>query len=262
MDTHIIIEQFVSNVQTQDYIFFMALILLLISCVCPTLAAVLHAYLLIQNLVWRALIQPRQRAKGFDRFERFHGLFLRIPEKEKRFYQPRLIQAQRNSGVRWLELRTAPHKAWYEAIRLKQAISDMQKDSLDMQKDSLFDRLRALFENNHSSNDKTQQDAGLIFHFIKQSEPLLKDVCIVPCRHSALRQQVMKQARQIRQVHRSRRFGPFILGLDAANSEINAGPEVFAAVIAWLRSMPSQPADPAYESLIRRFEPSELEAKR
>jgi hypothetical protein len=40
------------------------------------LAAALHAYLLIQNLIWRALVQPRSTAKGFDRFDRYHSLFL------------------------------------------------------------------------------------------------------------------------------------------------------------------------------------------
>lgn len=215
------------------------------------LAAALHAYLLIQNLIWRALIQPRQKAKGFDRFARYHGLFLRIPEKEKRFYLSRLIQAERNSEIRWLELRVAPHNAWYEAYRLDQALRDIQG------KKRPSDRLLELFNRSRPLDNNSTINTGLIFHFIKQAESPLKKIEIVPCRHSSLRQRVMKQARRIRQLHRSRRLGPYVIGIDAANSELNAGPEVFAPVIQWLKSRHTKPADPSYELLIRRFKLNE-----
>lgn len=55
------------------------------------LAATLHAYLLIQNLIWRALIQPRIKSKGFDRFDKYHSLFLRRAGK-----RPALFQIPRN----------------------------------------------------------------------------------------------------------------------------------------------------------------------
>jgi hypothetical protein len=248
------------------------------------LAAALHAYLLIQNLIWRALIQPRDTAKGFDRFDKYHSLFLRKPEKSQHFsrardtYFHRLIQAQRTGGVRWMELRTTPFDGvWQETHRLDRALQRILKKDIS-------DRSRELrvFLPNRSSELPTAlfatpayQDyhanrileeiransiqAGLIFHFIKQTDPVKvrAEHYIIPCRHSKLRRLVKQQAMEIRQVHRSRRYGHYIVGLDAANAELKARPEVFAPAIRWLREIPCRPADPAYDTLIRRFEPNE-----
>ncbi len=238
------------------------------------LVAALHAYLLIQNLIWRALSQPRHTAKGFDRFDRYHGLFLRKPEKDKRFaaarerYLDRLIQAQRNGGIRWMELRTAPFDGvWRETHRLDRALNRVLNKDISESKtrnelaDSPLDttgyreyRLNEQLQEVHDESIK----AKLIFHFIKQADRTPTDGFIIPCRHSKLRRLVMKQAREIQHVHRSKRFGSYIVGLDAANAELNAGPEVFAPAIRWLREKtPCRPADNAYETLLRRFEPNE-----
>ncbi len=249
------------------------------------LAAALHAYLLIQNLIWRALIQSRDTAKGFDRFDRYHGLFLRQPEKDRHFsrareiYFHRLIQAQRTGGVRWIELRTTPFDGvQQEACRLEQTLRRiLEKDVADRERElkqvlSEFQdgglptawfavpgqqeyRLNRILEEIRANT----LQAGLIFHFIKQADPLKarEQDDIIPCRHSQLRCLVWKQAIDIRRVHRSRRYGQYIVGLDAANSELKARPEVFAPAIRWLREVPCLPADAAYESLIRRFDPNE-----
>ncbi|MFO1428837.1 MAG: hypothetical protein U1F76_01645 [Candidatus Competibacteraceae bacterium] len=249
------------------------------------LAAALHAYLLIQNLIWRALIQPRIKSKGFDRFDRYHSLFLRRPEKDLRLsrvresYFHRLIQAQRTGGVRWIELRTTPFDGvLQESRRLEQALHRiLEKDIADRQRE-----LKRVLSESQDGNLPTawlaapgQRDyqlnqilqeirantlqAGLIFHFIKQADTLKarEQDDIIPCRHSRLRCLVWKQAIEIRRIRRSRRYGQYIVGLDAANSELKARPEVFAPAIRWLREVPCLPADPAYESLIRRFDPNE-----
>lgn len=249
------------------------------------LAAALHAYLLIQNLIWRALIQPRLTSKGFDRFDRYHSLFLRRPEKDRQFsraretYFHRLIQAQRTGGVRWIELRTTPFDGvQQEARRLEQALRHiLEKDVVHQERE--LKRVLDQFQDNRLLSgwltEPSQREyrlnrileeirantfqAGLIFHFIKQADPLKprEQDDIIPCRHSRLRCLVWRQAIDIRQVHRSRRYGQYIVGLDAANSELKARPEVFAPVIRWLREVPCLPADPAYETLIRRFDPNE-----
>ncbi len=248
------------------------------------LAAALHAYLVIQNLIWRALIQPRIKSKGFDRFDRYHSVFLRRPEKDPHFsrardtYFHRLIQAQRTGGVRWLELRTTAFDGVrQEARRLEQALQrTLNQDIADRERELKLIRnefsgdydwtpLTTPGQQAYQLNRILEQiranslQAGLIFHFIKQADTVRAqehDV-IVPCRHSRLRCLVWKQAIDIRQVHRSRRYGRYIVGLDAANSELKARPEVFAPAIRWLREIPCQPVDPAYETLIRRFEPNE-----
>lgn len=238
------------------------------------LAAALHAYLLLQNLIWRALSQPRDTAKGFDRFDRYHGIFLRKPEKDRSFaaarerYLHRLIQAQRTGGIRWMELRTTPFDGvWQETYRLDRVLNRvLTKDISESRTNSEFSeapfdapgyheyRLNQLLQGVHDKSIK----AKLIFHFIKQADRTPTGGFIMPCRHSKLRCLVMKQAREIQQAHRSKRFGRYIVGLDAANAELNAGPEVFAPAIRWLREKtPCCPADTAYETLLQRFEPNE-----
>ncbi len=247
------------------------------------LAAALHAYLLIQNLIWRALSQPRHTAKGFDRFDRYHGLFLRKPEKDRAFsmthkrYLHRLIQAQRTGGVRWMELRTAPFDGVLQETRrlenalqriLREDLADRNRELervLDRENDSPSASFALRGQQEYRLNRILEEirtnslQAGLIFHFIKQADPLKarERDDIIPCRHSRLRCLVWKQAIDIRRVHRSRRYGHYIVGLDAANSELKARPEVFAPAIRWLREIPCLPADPAYETLIRRFEPND-----
>lgn len=129
-----------------------------------------------------------------------------------------------------MELRTTPSDPCNEARRLREALR----------------RTRDL-------------KAGLIFHFIKKADHFKarKHDLIIPCRHGELRRKVWQQAIDIRGAHRSRRYGRYILGIDAANSELNARPEVFAPAIRWLRASSCQPVDPVYATLIRRFEPNE-----
>lgn len=215
--------------------------------------AALHAYLVIQNLVWRALTKPREYAKGFDRFERYHGHFLREVEKiqgrgGQSRYLDRLLQAQRTGGVRWAELRVVP-----ASLTKGGPLRDVQ--NLDRALNA--PDLRGLFKNGADKHvvrrgAEVGANVGLVFHFIKRKDDLafkLEDAsfrCFIACRHSNLRRHVRRQAMAIFRLRSNRGLGRYVVGVDAAGPEIEAGPEVFAPAINWLRSKPTLGMDPKW----------------
>lgn len=215
--------------------------------------AALHAYLVIQNLVWRALTKPREYAKGFDRFERYHGHFLREVEKAQgrvgqNPYLDRLLQAQRTGGVRWAELRVVP---------ASNAKGGPLRDVRNMDRVLNAPDLRSLFMEKTATQvlERVIQagtTVGLVFHFIKRKDDSISGYDQVPfhhsipCRHSILRRTARRQAAAISRAHRNRRLGRYVVGIDAAGPEIEAGPEVFAPVMNWLRSKPTLGMDPKW----------------
>jgi hypothetical protein len=243
--------------------------------------AALHAYLLIHHLLWRALSQSRIRAKGFERFARCHGIFLREPEWDKRLllredrYLHRLIQAQRTGGVRWMELRMAPSgRLRREVALLDRALKKLRTEESRPRHDAdpwnaSLEQALASYSGGPQSRRPQEsprdvegrrgwslgpQSVGLIFHFIKRPDLERRRGQLQPCRHNRLRRAAMKEARAIAGLHRSGR-GRYVLGIDAANSELDAGPEVFVPAIRWLREHPARPDTAAYRALGWRFCP-------
>lgn len=217
---------------------------------CPSevvFLAALHAYVVIQNLVWRALTKPREYAKGFDRFERYHGMFLRNVEKAggrvaPERYLDRLLQAQRTGGVRWAELRVVPASSekggpLRDVRNLDRALH--KPDLRDLFQTGSNKRLPA-------TSVQSGTAVGLIFHFIKRKDDAVHGTGRWPCRHVRLRRDVRKQALAIGRVRRNQGLGNHIVGIDAAGPEIYAGPEVFAPAINWLRAQPTLGLDPKW----------------
>lgn len=212
-----------------------------------TFLAALHTYIVIQNLIWRALTKPRDYAKGFDRFALYHGLFLRDTEKargrfEQERYLDRLLQAQMTGGVRWAELRVVPSSS---------EKGGPLRDVLNLERSLHRPDLRELFRPITAVQpaDFIEQQTpvvGLIFHFIKRRDDSVTSFVQSTCRHSKLRREVRRQALAIQRLCRNQRLGKHIIGIDAAGPEIEAGPEVFAPIIKWLRDQPTQALEPKW----------------
>ncbi|MBS1734480.1 MAG: hypothetical protein JST02_14385 [Bacteroidetes bacterium] len=215
--------------------------------------AALYAYMVIQNLVWRALIKPREYAKGFDRFERYHSHFLRDVEKTQGRvgqdrYLDRLLQAQNTGGVRWVELRVVPASPEKGGPLLEARKLDRALNPPDLKK---------LFRSDNKRREligasRSGMTVGLVFHFIKRKEKKKPDYCRCSCRHLELRMEVRRQATAIGRLHRSQGLGRYVVGVDAAGPEIDAGPEVFAPAIIWLRSRPTLGLEPKWMQSARK----------
>lgn len=94
-------------------------------------------------------------------------------------------------------------------------------------------QMQTYLTNNPYMVDTTTWNHALIYHFIKT-----KDNKYHPNspRHYALRYEVMKEAKAICKLHKSKnKLCDIVVGVDAANSEIYCRPEVFAQAFRFLR---------------------------
>ncbi len=193
----------------------------------------LHIYLILQNIFLKNLVQCRN-LKGFERFDFFsHSPIRDAIEKE---IVPRLFQAWSIGGVSLLEVRIAPKDTLIEMYtKLKNLTTSLKKCSKIVYKNYL--------KNPSVSPEKLRLwNIGVVLHFIKEKDNIKinSNWEIVPCRHFRLRKKLWKQARIISYLLQKYPINLFpesrmICGLDAANNEVLAGPEVFSPVIRWLR---------------------------
>lgn len=178
----------------------------------------LYAYILIKNLIRNELIQSNG-VIGFDNFNSYENrktLFIdRYPLYERLVGPLALGQYFYQGKDRWVEPRITP------------------KDSPTKIHDSIY-KLEQDFERLTSANIN---DYRYVLHFIKQKDQRPKSGPLHP-RHHKLRSLVQKQANAIYGFCKNSRLGNRIAGIDAANSEIYARPEVFAQAFRFLRDIP------------------------
>lgn len=172
-----------------------------------------YAYLTYKDQFRHAILQLNARVgfKNFANYEELKSKFIL-----KKFY-PLLYKAAIDGFIdykknRYIEARIVP------------------KESVDEIEKSLHDIYNSL-------NEENKAKCSIIFHFIKRRDESYKNY--KPIRHNELRQEVKRKAFAIynfrlKNENKDSLVGR-VVGIDAANSEIYARPEVFAQAFRFLR---------------------------
>lgn len=178
----------------------------------PDIPTLFYAYLTYKDKFRHSILQLNDRV-GFRNFANYEELktdFI-LPKYNCLIFKAAIEGFIDNDKNRFIEARIVP------------------KDSVEGIEKSLKDIYSSI-------NNKIKGNCSIIFHFIKKrDESFAKDKSI---RHNELREEVKKQAFAIcrfrRAVEKENLVG-HVVGIDAANSEICARPEVFAQAFRFLR---------------------------
>ena len=170
-----------------------------------------HHYLLILGLVNQMLVQQPQ-CFGFEQFQHYTSNGLR--EYSEQEYEQRFLQLAGNQldNIKIIEGRFSPKDKEYK-------------------NNYLIDKIRRgwLLLNNRQGCNKS--DIRLIAHFIKRADKQKKDI-----RFKELRLKNRKICEALISLRNSgSKNGKAIVGIDAAASEFDTSPEVFAPVFKKLR---------------------------
>lgn len=190
-----------------------------------------YAYLLYKLRFRSELIQNNTFLgfSNFGKYERRKSLFVRSHSVYNTLLsQLAVVSYLGNSDNRWLEARIAPKEKRRDFIQLLRTTKANIAD-----RHFMSDRLAHLVENHY----------GLVLHFIKQGEQRPDDekkyfnnIQLGQCRHYNLRYKIRRQSHAILHLRQSlESVRDNILGIDAANSEVYARPEVFAQAFRFLR---------------------------
>ena len=174
-------------------------------------ASSFHQYLLILGLVNQMLVQQSQ-CFGFEQFQHYTSNGLR--EYSEQEYEQRFLQLAGNqlNNIKIIEGRFSPKDKEYK-------------------NNYLIDKIRRgwLLLNNRQGCNKS--DIRLIAHFIKRADKQKKDI-----RFKELRLKNKKICEALISLRNSgSKNGKAIVGIDAAASEFDTPPEVFAPVFKKLR---------------------------
>lgn len=182
-------------------------------------ASILHFYLLILGLSNRLLVQQNHQF-GFEQFQKLTMNELR--EYSEKSYRSRFFQLHGNEqrNICFLEGRFSPKSTEVENINLLNSINSGWR--------SLLKNIQSELE----LSDKELPQLKLIAHFIKKKE----DNDSKEIRHKSLRYEVWSKAKvlAILKDHHSGLMKD-VVGIDAASSEFDAPPEVFAPSFRYLR---------------------------
>lgn len=186
-----------------------------------------HFYLLILGLANRLLVQ-QARQYGFEQFQKQTSNDLRSFSEKK--YKNRFLQLQGNElrNIRFMEGRFSPKGTREDNQALLHKIF------------SSWDSLKKQLKNNQTFEQDKRIDINedepptlkLIAHFIKQKDKD-KDIMI---RHKKLRKEVWEKAAVLGLMKEKHyQYIENVIGIDAAASEFDAPPEVFAPAFRLLK---------------------------
>lgn len=186
------------------------------------LAGFFHFYLLILGLTNRLLVQQTHQ-NGFEQFQK-HTLN-ELREKSEKTYLRRYHQMQGNDlkHIRFLEGRFSPKATQNEMIVFLDAINngwDKMKEDISLEHES------------ETAGILVMPELRLIAHFIKKTDN--KPDHFV--RHKALRYEVSQRGNVLALLLKNySKYQKKIVAIDAAASEFDAPPEVFAPVFRKMR---------------------------
>ncbi|WON95068.1 hypothetical protein [Sphingobacterium sp. UGAL515B_05] len=206
---------------------------------------ILHAYLLIKNVIRHEIIQSNQRL-GFGNFKRYQdrkNLFI-LPGSiyEKLFAQHVLLTNVNTMNIISHELRIGPNG---NEEKINKTIKNILKAEnqlvFPLRSTSLISESVEEYLTNNSqtySESTLRNPTFFTLHFIKSKDT--KATLLNPdsqsCRNKKLRNEVKKQAQGIVKFrNKYPDFAKFVKGIDAASSEMNARPEVFAQAFRMLK---------------------------
>lgn len=187
----------------------------------------LYVYLLAKHQIRSAFVQ-QDRIKGFAYFDKFERRKDRFCPKDTVY--DRLVPFMAvhttlaNQPIRKLEVRVAP----------KKKVSDLAES---------INRRNIVIGKRPLQSKIGEAQVGYVIHFIKTEESnqpacFLNDMC---CRNYQTRMKIEREADAIATLIRRGKYLETethtlkIVGIDAANSEFNARPEVFASVFRRLK---------------------------
>lgn len=176
----------------------------------------LYIYVLIKNRIRNELVQSNGFAgfRNFDSYERRKTLFIDGYPVYERLIEPLAIgQYFNHSASRYVESRITPK---CRAGELESAIEKTDK--------KLFELTGA-----------TESQVHYVLHFIKEKESCSNEPELLNLRDFRLREKVKRQALAINEFRRTSPLYRRVVGVDAANSEMAAGPEVFAQAFRYLK---------------------------
>lgn len=174
-------------------------------------ASSFHHYLLILGLVNQMLVQQPQ-CFGFEQFQQYTSNGLR--EYSEQEYEQRFLQLAGNQldNIKIIEGRFSPKDKEYK-------------------NNYLIDKIRRGWLLLNNRQGCTKSDIRLIAHFIKRADKQKKDI-----RFKELRLKNRKICEALISLRNSgSKNGKAIVGIDAAASEFDTSPEVFAPVFKKLR---------------------------
>lgn len=198
------------------------------------LADQLYRYLVIKHRFRKELIQVNERI-GFGNFFKYQerkDVFASRDTIKQHRYHPVLVSNQTHFGIHYQDLRFRP-KDSYAALAAK-----------------LQTIVKTL--NAQAPGDENAPKVSIVAHFIKEKEDEPEETrssksfpWIAP-RHAGLRREVMEQTHAILDLRQVRhQFAGMIQAIDAANSELNCRPEVFAQAYRALRAHELPPESPS-----------------
>jgi len=190
-------------------------------------AKLFHFYLLILGLCNRLLVQQTHQY-GFEQFQKHTLNGLR--EHTEKIYLDRFLQLHGNEfrNISFLEGRFSPKKTSEENIALLNAVGTGWKNlQAEIQK------IVSVEDRNGSSGPVTKPQLKLVAHFIKREDAVPPDPDI---RHRSLRNDTWDRAHVLALLKKNYpSYTSVITGIDAAASEFDAPPEVFAPSFRMLR---------------------------
>lgn len=202
------------------------------------IAQFLYVYLLIKNEIRHEISQLNETV-GFANFGIYENRKLIFADDHPAYKKAAVHLAVASffnnhpMGSRYHETRITPKRKKGEKTAVARNIEDI--DFNDNAIENLMFR---------TCNDAegTQWACRYIYHFIKKKDETKEDVFDVVPRHHELREEVKEQAEGIFDLrnsleinNRGEYYADRIVGIDAANSEIAARPEVFAQAFRFFR---------------------------
>lgn len=202
-----------SGVLIEELLFYIMILSLIRNQQNDFLAGCFHHYLLIKGLVHRFVVMQRMQ-KSFPQFQLLTENSFRYDIE--RYYTMRFLQLSSGSAFQYLsniEGRFSPKATLAENM-------------------SIVSRILSGFEEARKMNPALRDtQISLIAHFIKMQDKNLGQ----PIRHRFLRKHLAQKALALDSFIQKHPNGKYIVGIDAAANEMDAGPEVFAPIFHFLR---------------------------
>lgn len=193
----------------------------------PVLASTFHYYLLILGMTNRLLVQQTDQY-GFIQFKKITVNELR--ERSENTYRNRFFQLQGNDlrNIRFLEGRFAPKDSM---DKLEHLLSNIQEGWATLEKEITEEWKQAVNLGMLTESPALPQ-LKLVAHFIKAPDVKPDD----KIRHRRLRYKIWNQALVLAYLKKNgSTYMKDVVAIDAASSEFDTPPEVFAPVFRMLR---------------------------
>lgn len=184
------------------------------------LAGKLHHYLLIKGVVHRFCVQQKSQV-GFPQFQMLTDNSFR--EGIEKTYEQRFLQLAGSDNC--------VHTGLIEG-RFSPKATALKNYQLLLNIETGFKKAVSILRQKRKIKNAENMNLALVAHFIKKPET--NKTKKVEIRHHFLRKELRKKAIALSEVMNTKLGRRLIVGIDAAASELDAGPEVFSPAFQYL----------------------------